>query len=185
MAFEYGLFFYYYLALARRNILWTVCVLKVAAFVCTVPNNVQLSVKLQRRHETTSAERNLELLVRGACPPLFFFGSVSLKPTALSAPFAVSRFNGQITNNTATIVWGRRLEDDKVAVMFLNAGSAAANITCDEVCFAQIGVVPGISYSVEDLWNTSNVLPPITTAQFTASTAAEGGHMMIKLTPLP
>jgi len=84
---------------------------------------------------------------------------------------------------TRTNVWARPLSDGSHAMVFLNALEEDANVTCNQDCFAAIGRLPGEQLSVKDLWMDTS-LPDITDASFTASALlANGGHMMIKVTP--
>ena len=87
----------------------------------------------------------------------------------------------QDTVGDRTNVWARELHDGSHALVFLNAGSSQASVTCDAACFAAIGVDPARNYTVDDLWND---VPQgtITNATFTAvDLPADGGHLMIRV----
>ncbi|XP_062508332.1 probable alpha-galactosidase [Corticium candelabrum] len=83
-----------------------------------------------------------------------------------------------------TNVWGRELADGSWALVFLNAGTSAANITCDATCFTSTGFDSSTKLSVTDLWmHTEN--GTTTGGGFTAmNVPADGGSVMIKLTRL-
>ena len=83
-----------------------------------------------------------------------------------------------------TNVWARELENDAFALVFLNNGPTAVDVTCDQSCFANIDIHITERYSVEDLWDETNTFPDIRSATFTAKNLEpSGGHLMIKITP--
>lgn len=51
-----------------------------------------------------------------------------------------------------TNVWGRVLSTGAWAVVFLNTGAAAADITCDQACFSQMNMAAGTKLAVKDVW---------------------------------
>eukprot|EP01065_Artemidia_motanka_P037879 TRINITY_DN46782_c0_g1_i1.p1 TRINITY_DN46782_c0_g1~~TRINITY_DN46782_c0_g1_i1.p1 ORF type:complete len:417 (+),score=88.14 TRINITY_DN46782_c0_g1_i1:63-1253(+) len=95
-----------------------------------------------------------------------------------------SRLHGGPLASGATNVWARPLSGGRFAMVLINTGAAAADVTCDAACFAQIGVKPGNHVAAKDLWHTGHAVPDITNASFTAvGLAPQGGHMMLLLTP--
>jgi hypothetical protein len=83
---------------------------------------------------------------------------------------------------TATNVWARPLASGSYALVFINAGSEAADVTCGPDCFAAIGVAPGDRLAVRDLWAAEDLVD-VTEATFTAKALdANGGHLMLKVT---
>lgn len=86
--------------------------------------------------------------------------------------------------STALNVWARPLADGSHALVFLNAGSAAADVTCGLDCFAAIGVSPSDTLSVRDLWAPWRSMPDIQGATLTAEgLEAHGGHLMVIVAP--
>lgn len=84
---------------------------------------------------------------------------------------------------SSTNVWARPLADGSHALVFINAGSEAADVTCGTDCFAAVGVKPGDRLAVRDLW-AAEQLEDVTDATFTAKALeADGGHLMLKITP--
>eukprot|EP00041_Stephanoeca_diplocostata_P018083 m.375207 g.375207 ORF g.375207 m.375207 type:complete len:544 (+) comp20915_c0_seq2:152-1783(+) len=83
----------------------------------------------------------------------------------------------------ATNVWGRVLSTKAWALVFLNTGAAAADITCDAECFAQMNITAGTKLAVKDLW--SGATSTISAGNYTVpAVAAEGGSVMVTLTPV-
>ena len=53
----------------------------------------------------------------------------------------------------STNVWGRHLNDGSYAMLFLNSGAAATDVTCDASCWAKTGLPQRTSVvAVRDLW---------------------------------
>ena len=105
------------------------------------------------------------------------------------------------TETATTNVWARELQDGSRAVLFLNIGEAAADITCDKACFTAMGWsadgekmkgVPGegcaaagrlpSSWSVRDLWLKRDIAT-ITGPSLTAERVPGNGTALFKLTP--
>mmetsp|Transcript_25104 Transcript_25104/g.74918 ORF Transcript_25104/g.74918 Transcript_25104/m.74918 type:complete len:417 (-) Transcript_25104:82-1332(-) len=84
-----------------------------------------------------------------------------------------------------TNVWARPLADGSHALVFLNAGGAAADVTCGPDCFARIAVGGSDRLAARDLWAATD-LPDVAGATFTArALAPHGGHLMIAVKALP
>jgi hypothetical protein len=86
-------------------------------------------------------------------------------------------------------IWARPLTSSTVgeaawAVHFLNAGSSAVELTCDQECFAAMGGVPaGSQVEVRDLWSHSDLPSLASGADLVVSDlAALGGSRLFRLT---
>jgi hypothetical protein len=74
-------------------------------------------------------------------------------------------------------VWARPLANGDTALVFINAGTSAVDVTCDAACMASLGF--GATVTVHDLWEhtTSTVTGPLVAKQL----AAAGGVWMIRV----
>ena len=83
-----------------------------------------------------------------------------------------------------TNVWARKLAGGKVALVFLNVGSATApNVTCGAGCIEQTGLA-GKAVTIRDLWLHKDIGATSSLTQLVAKgLAPEGGHQMLLLTP--
>jgi hypothetical protein len=81
-----------------------------------------------------------------------------------------------------TNIWGRELADGSWALVFLNAGTADSNITCDATCFTATGFDNSTNLSIRDMWtHTEN--GTTTGGGYTAENVpGNGGSIMIKVT---
>jgi len=134
--------------------------------------------------ESASAGMNLFLGTCDAAAPRWTHNSSS-KTISTAGPDGVSLClgDGSRGSPSATNVWARPLADGSHALVFLNAGGAAADVSCDRDCFTALGVSPGDRLVVRDLWADA-ALPDIIDATFTAEALeANGGHMMIIVKP--
>ena len=86
---------------------------------------------------------------------------------------------------STTNVWARKLSGGKVAMVFINVGSTAQNVTCDVTCIAKTGLV-GRRVLVRDLWLHKDIATESKLTELSArNLAAQGGHLMLLLTPTP
>ena len=84
---------------------------------------------------------------------------------------------------STTNVWARKLSGGKVALVFLNVGIEAATVMCDTACIEKTGLA-GKSVTVRDLWKHEALAPEPKLVSLSANgLAAEGGHVMLLLTP--
>ena len=84
---------------------------------------------------------------------------------------------------TRTNIWSRSLSNGSFALLFLNAGSTAANVTCDRSCWAKAGVVDGSTVEVRDLWQHAELPSQTTNAPLTTELEPDGGVVLFKITP--
>lgn len=80
-----------------------------------------------------------------------------------------------------TNVWARPLSTGGWAIVFVNAGASAVDMTCDSKCLQTVGVAAGKSISAKDLWSgaTSTVDPSV--GLVVKGVAANGGSSMFTL----
>merc|ERR1712032_1109040 len=80
----------------------------------------------------------------------------------------------------AANVWARPLADGSIALVFLNAGAAAADVKCDAACFKMMGYDSTEQFTVRDIW-AHKAMPDFTAAQglATENLTALGGHLMV------
>jgi len=91
------------------------------------------------------------------------------------------RISGGFLNSTAASVWARELVDG-VAMVFLNVGSTAIDITCDSACFQAAGFWAKDVIYARNLWTHQNVGPITAGKGWTApAVVADGGCVMLKL----
>lgn len=85
---------------------------------------------------------------------------------------------------SSTNIWSRKLSGGKVAMVFINVGTAAApNVTCDSDCIEKTGLA-GKSVTVRDLWLHKDISTEAKLTELVAKDLApEGGHQMLLLTP--
>lgn len=85
---------------------------------------------------------------------------------------------------STTNVWSRKLSGGKVAIVFLNVGATVApNVTCDAACIVKTGLA-GKAVTVRDLWLKKDISTEESLSELTATNLpAEGGHLMLLLTP--
>lgn len=86
-----------------------------------------------------------------------------------------------------TNVWARKLADGSRAVLFLNVGPTAVDVTCDAKCFAKMGWSrPGArdasGWKVRNLWLRKDA-PAISAPSLTAKGVPSNGTALFKLTP--
>lgn len=88
--------------------------------------------------------------------------------------------NGTVVPGTN--VWARRLSDSdsSFAVVFVNTGSAAATVACDQVCLLQIGLTR--AFNVRDLWARSNL--GVFSTVFSALVDGAGASRVFKFTQI-
>jgi len=86
--------------------------------------------------------------------------------------------NGTVVPGTN--VWARRLSDSAAsfAVVFVNTGSAAAAVVCDQMCLRQIGVTRG--FDVRDLWAHTDL--GTFSSTFAADVDGDGASRAFKFT---
>lgn len=87
-----------------------------------------------------------------------------------------------LSGANVTNVWARPLANGDFALAFLNVGSETTDVTCGPDCFAKIGVQRDQTMSVRDLW-AGTALPDVTNATMHASLEANGGHLMLRVSP--
>lgn len=94
-------------------------------------------------------------------------------------------FGGALHGSKSGVnVWSRPLADGSHALVFINAGIAVADVTCDEACFGAMAIRPSDQLRVRDLWS-SEQLPIITNATLTfQNLVAAGGHRMVIVSPV-
>eukprot|EP00965_Chrysotila_dentata_P087951 2903588-Pleurochrysis_carterae.AAC.1 len=99
---------------------------------------------------------------------------------AKCAAHATSAVFGQ---SECTSVWGKRIGPNKWAVMFFNAGVAAANVSCDAICLQKLLIADeSLPLAAHDLWSDDH-LPMIREARVSAvSLPPHGGHQLLLLT---
>lgn len=89
---------------------------------------------------------------------------------------------GKLSGENATNVWARQLANGDFALVFLNVGPEAADVSCGPDCFAKIGVKPGQTLAVRDLW-AHKPLPDVTDATMHTTLEPRGGHLMLRMSP--
>jgi len=90
-------------------------------------------------------------------------------------------FGGELTKG-ASNVWGKPLSDGSVAMVFINTGDAAVDVTCDPQCFSSLGFGSQDRLDAGDLWAPWRDLDPISNLRFTAEALApHGGHLMLRI----
>jgi len=86
-----------------------------------------------------------------------------------------------VKSTTPTNVWGRKLSDGSIALVFLNAGDQNATVVCNNVCWNAMGIKGSdFPLSAYDLWS-HEALPDLTELGVSAHLEAYGGHRMIKV----
>jgi len=83
------------------------------------------------------------------------------------------------SGSASTNVWARPLSTGGWAAVFVNVGSAPADVVCDAACFTAMGVPAGATLSAKDLW--TGAASSVATAQgYTAKAlAGAGGSSML------
>jgi len=94
------------------------------------------------------------------------------------------RISGGFLNSTNTNVWGRQIADG-YALVFLNIGPTATNITCDSAC---LGALPGVQNNMvlllRDLWAHKAIGTIMVSDGYTAANVGpEGGILMLTAIP--
>jgi len=87
---------------------------------------------------------------------------------------------GPLGGNGTVNVWQRPLADGSHALVFLNVGYKAANVTCGPSCFKTMAL-ESERLAVRDLWEGKS-LPDVTGASLTLELPPLGGHRMLKVT---
>jgi alpha-galactosidase len=85
-------------------------------------------------------------------------------------------------NGRGINIWGRKLQDGGIALVFLNNEMSTGTLTCDSSCFAQLGMTSG-TLSVRDLWAHANGNPISAPFSFSVSVPGGGASAMYKFTP--
>lgn len=118
-------------------------------------------------------------------------GSSSQEFAYDAATGALSNAGGCLTSGgpspgaNKTNVWGRPLSDGSWALVFINAGSAPADISCTYAdCLSQLGWEAEVNVTVRDLWahtdlGTFNVAAGL----LAPAVPAAGGVVMLRATP--
>ena len=84
---------------------------------------------------------------------------------------------------TPTNVWVRKLSESRAAIVFINAGSAPADVVCDAACAEATGL-KGRTVQLRDLWKHAAVGGTQVLETITArALAPAGGSMMLLVTP--
>jgi hypothetical protein len=86
---------------------------------------------------------------------------------------------------STTNVWGRHLHGGDYALLFVNVGAVATDVTCGTACWAATGLASGKTFTVKDLWNKTAPADARSTAEpFTVhGVQPDGGVAMFRLTP--
>ena len=79
-----------------------------------------------------------------------------------------------------TNVWGRKLANADVAVVFLNAGTQEAAVVCDASCWAKIGVPGGATLKMTELYSGEAVTGQ-SSAGYSVTLPGEGGSAMYRV----
>eukprot|EP01116_Phalansterium_solitarium_P007284 TRINITY_DN19879_c0_g1_i1.p1 TRINITY_DN19879_c0_g1~~TRINITY_DN19879_c0_g1_i1.p1 ORF type:complete len:555 (+),score=132.94 TRINITY_DN19879_c0_g1_i1:131-1795(+) len=123
----------------------------------------------------------LQPCLPGSASQQFAYDSAS---QTLSTPSNQCLTGGGASGSRAN-VWGRPLADGSWALAFVNADITAVDLTCGIDCLSITGWEPEQRIAVRDLWAHAD-LDATTTAQGfnVTSLAADGGVVMVKLTPM-
>lgn len=110
-------------------------------------------------------------------------GLIATQKDATHAPVCLSATVAPPPSQ-CTNVWGRQLSGGAFALGFVNNGGAAANVTCDAACFAQLRVPAGVTQlKVRDLWAHADLGTLSAPFSFTAPVNGTGFAALFKLTP--
>ena len=82
------------------------------------------------------------------------------------------------SNATGTEVWSKPLQDGSVAVLLLNRGEDAADITAD---WSLVGLPAGASADVRDLWEKKDAGSH--TGSYTGTAIPRHGCELVRVTP--
>ena len=74
-----------------------------------------------------------------------------------------------------TNVWGRQLHGGNYALLFINVGAVAADVTCSTACWAAAGIGSGKVFAVRDVWKGKSAGTLNTTDPFTVHSLQPGG----------
>ena len=93
-------------------------------------------------------------------------------------------------NFSNTNVWGKRLSNGSLALLFLNVGpTVSPSLTCDQDCLGRLfkATPPkaGSKYSVWDVWGQKQLPDIVAPLQLTSPPLATDGVHMIRLRPVP
>ena len=105
-------------------------------------------------------------------------GSTLPSPTPPPTPAPPTSLN---TQN----VWARNLHSGATALLFINNGAGAVNMTCDAACALAAGLVDGTTYSVRDVGERRDLVS-LTLQDGVAAgiIAGDAGSLLLLLTPL-
>ena len=85
---------------------------------------------------------------------------------------------------STTNVWGRQLHGGDHALLFVNTGAVAADVTCGTACWAAAGLASGTTFAVHDLWKNASAGTVCTADPFTVhALQPSGGVAMFRLSP--
>mmetsp|Transcript_20067 Transcript_20067/g.52115 ORF Transcript_20067/g.52115 Transcript_20067/m.52115 type:complete len:576 (+) Transcript_20067:146-1873(+) len=85
--------------------------------------------------------------------------------------------------STGVISIGRPLTGGAAAIFFLNNNDNSTTVACHDACFAKVGLKPGTSVTVRDLWLHRNI--GTVSGGFNATIPGGGASSIFVLTPMP
>jgi len=83
-------------------------------------------------------------------------------------------------NNVSTNVWGKRLANGDLALIFLNNHDHTTIIGCSLTCFNKLGFLNGVTFSVRDLWAHTNN-GTTTSNGYNVSVEGGGASVLVRL----
>ena len=101
--------------------------------------------------------------------------------TRLAGPDIAPCGRHPVAGPNCTNVWGKPLGTASWALVLLNAGSAAADVTCDQACLAAVGITAAaLPLNATDVY--AGRASSITSLAVVAKgLVAEGGHVLLVL----
>eukprot|EP01098_Paradermamoeba_levis_P016984 TRINITY_DN947_c0_g2_i2.p1 TRINITY_DN947_c0_g2~~TRINITY_DN947_c0_g2_i2.p1 ORF type:complete len:169 (-),score=63.67 TRINITY_DN947_c0_g2_i2:87-593(-) len=89
---------------------------------------------------------------------------------------------GNSPTPSPTNIWGKKLQDQSWAIIFLNNANTTSDVVCDSECFAKTDFPASAVLQVRDLWQHA-VIGTTSASSYTArSVPPNGGSVLLRFT---